>query len=86
MRHISTEHLTAIVNQTEIDPVILFGAGASATSGVPMAHDMATLAARWATAMHKGWKTDDPRDSGRATFKFSCSPKRCSQRSQRTSR
>ena len=61
MRHISIEHLTAIVNQTEIDPVILFGAGASATSGVPMAHDMATLAARWATAMHKGWKTDDPR-------------------------
>ena len=61
MRQISTEHLTAIVKQAQIDPVILFGAGASATSGVPMAHDMATLAARWATAMSKGWNTDDPR-------------------------
>ena len=61
MRSISTAHLAAIVKESEIDPVILFGAGASATSGVPMAHDMATLAARWATAMHKGWNTDDPR-------------------------
>ena len=61
MRHISTEQLTAIVKQSEIDPVILFGAGASATSGVPMADDMATLAARWATAINKGWNTDDPR-------------------------
>ena len=61
MRYISAEHLTAIIKQAEIDPVILFGAGASATSGVPMAHDMATLAARWATAMSKGWNTDDPR-------------------------
>ena len=61
MRSISTAHLAAIVKESEIDPVILFGAGASATSGVPMAHDMANLAARWATAMHKGWHTSDPR-------------------------
>ena len=61
MQSISAAHLAAIVKESEIDPVILFGAGASATSGVPMARDMATLAARWATAMHKGWNTDDPR-------------------------
>ena len=47
MRRISTEHLTTIIKEAETDPVILFGAGASATSGVPMAHDMATQAARW---------------------------------------
>ena len=61
MRRISTAYLAAIVKESKIDPVILFGAGASATSGVPMAYDMATLAARWATAMHKGWNTNDPR-------------------------
>ena len=61
MRVINTDNLTAIVKQNEIDPVIMFGAGASATSGVPLARDMANQAIRWATAMHKGWNTDDPR-------------------------
>ena len=61
MRHTNTLQLAAILRQNGIDPVILFGAGASATSGVPMAHDMAMQAARWATAIDKGRRTDDPR-------------------------
>lgn len=61
MDQISIEQLTAIVNQSGTDPVLLFGAGASATSGVPMAYDMAMQAARWATAIKRGWDPQDPR-------------------------
>ena len=61
MKQISAEQLTAIIKQSGIDPVILFGAGASATSGVPMADDMSMQAARWAAAIDRGWQFDDPR-------------------------
>ena len=61
MRQATVEQLGAVIKQTETDPVILFGAGASAASGVPMAADMAALAARWATAMNKSREPEDPR-------------------------
>ena len=60
MRQVNVDRLVATIRQNETDPVILFGAGASATSGVPMAADMASLAARWATAMDKSRDPEDP--------------------------
>ena len=61
MRKINVEQLSGIVKRNGTDPVIFLGAGASATSGVPMAYDMAMQAARWAATIDRGWFPGDPR-------------------------
>ena len=61
MRKINVEQLSGIVKRNGTDPVIFLGAGASATSGVPMAYDMAMQAARWAATINRGWLPGDPR-------------------------
>ena len=43
------------------EPVLLLGAGASVTSGVPLAGDIAMQALRWAMARQKGMNPRDPR-------------------------
>jgi hypothetical protein len=42
------------------DPVLLLGAGASVSSGVPTSADLVRLGMRWVIAAAKGWTPDDP--------------------------
>jgi hypothetical protein len=42
------------------DPVLLLGAGASVKSGVPLAADLVSMAAKWGFCREKGYSFDDP--------------------------
>lgn len=43
------------------DPVFLLGAGASKSSGIPLADEVAEVAARWGYCWEKGYVPNDPR-------------------------
>ena len=61
MRLLSVNQLCGLVRQSGTEPVMLLGAGASVTSGVPLASDMAYQALRWAFALSRNQQPEDPR-------------------------
>ena len=61
LKQVTVNQLYSLTMSTGREPVLLLGAGASVTSGVPLAGDMAMQALRWAMAMQKGWDPKDPR-------------------------
>ena len=61
LKQVTANQLYSLTMSTGREPVLLLGAGASVTSGVPLAGDMAMQALRWAMAMQKGWNPKDPR-------------------------
>ena len=52
-------HLCSLLRQ-ETDPIFLLGAGASAKSGIPLAHDMVEKIAKWGYCLENGSSPDDP--------------------------
>ncbi|WP_126245882.1 ATP-binding protein [Chitinophaga rhizosphaerae] len=56
----SSATIVSLLKETP-KPVILLGAGASVTSGIPLASEVVSKAARWAYARQNGKNPDDPR-------------------------
>lgn len=54
----------------ETNPILLLGAGASVTSGIPLASEIVTKAAKWQYARQNGKDVDDPRITRSDWFPF----------------
>ena len=61
IRNITVNQLYSLTMTEGKEPVVLLGAGASVTSGVPLAGDIAMQAIRWGMAMQQGRQPRDPR-------------------------
>lgn len=60
MRTTDLDDLRAVVRQSQLRPVFLLGAGASATSGVPLVRQLVDLIGRFAYCLKHGRDLDDP--------------------------
>ena len=61
LKQVTINQLYSLTMNSGREPVLLLGAGASVTSGVPLAGDIAMQALRWAMAMQRGGSPKDPR-------------------------
>jgi len=59
--NIQSSAMIATLLKENPKPVFLLGAGASVTSGIPLAGEIVSLAAKWAYARQSGKDTNDPR-------------------------
>ena len=61
LKQVTMNQLYSLTMSSGREPILLLGAGASVTSGVPLAGDTAMQALRWAMAMKRGGDPKDPR-------------------------
>ena len=61
LKQVTINQLYSLTMSSGREPVLLLGAGASVTSGVPLAGNTAMQALRWAMAMQRGGDPKDPR-------------------------